>query len=338
MSFSTAKLEHYAMKFARRYLDDHGFFEMFPPRIVRASGACENIDTLFEVAMDGQMDWFKPEGKSSHAYLAQTGQLYLEAFVPELNKTYCVGSSFRAEPKVDERHLTEFTLLEIEFVGNFDQLLRHIEGVIQAMVHGIISLPASEIKDSGLLDRVQKLSILPHKFKKISYDEAIAKLQELGETIHWGDDISSAHEKRLLTEIDNQPLFIVRYPDPIFKRDKEIEVEKFFNMIPDHENAGRVLSADLILPFGGESVGAAARVYQSAEMIDRLKNSKMFARLVEKGGSLDDFKWYINNLEEKGSLPHAGCGFGVARILQWLLGKNSIIDSVTFPSNRGHII
>ncbi len=338
MDHQTAKLEHWVLKLARRYLDDRGFYEMLPPRVVRASGACENIDTLFEVSAGGDRKWFRPEGKTGNVYLAQTGQLYLEAYVPKLRKVYCVGSSFRAEPRVDKRHLTEFTLIEIEFAGDFDELLRYIEDFINAIVRGLLSLPTSEIEALGLKSRVLDLADCPVTFPKLTYDQAIARLQEMGEDISWGDDISSQREKKLIESVSGQPLFLVRFPDPMWDWDKEVEVEKFFNMIPDQQSPGRVLSADLILPHGGEAVGAAARVHDPDELVYRLEGSKMMARLKRKGGSIDDFSWYIKHTRRQGSVPHAGCGFGLARIMQWLQGKESIADAVTFPSNRERVI
>jgi len=110
---ATAKLERQVIKSMRNYLEEKGFFEIFPPKIVRASGSCENVDTLFEVGVNGNVHWFHSKMKH-RSYLSQTAQLYLEAFVPYVKKVYTVGPSFRAEPGNDNRHLTEFTMLEIE--------------------------------------------------------------------------------------------------------------------------------------------------------------------------------------------------------------------------------
>ena len=326
----TTKVIHHVIKAGRDYLNSKNYTEVVVPRVVRASGSCENINTLFEVSSDKDMEWF-----GNNAYLAQTGQLYLEALVPELNKVYCVGPSFRAEPKVDNRHLTEFLMTEIELAGDFDNLLKEIEGYIYAIAQSVIH--KNELYNFGFSGQtIERLKLCPTVFPKIRYDQAIEKLKELGEDIQWGDDISSKREKMLLNQFENQPLLITHYPDPMYDFGKEIEVEKFFNMLPD--NKGRVLSADCILPFGGESVGAAARVHIKGEMVARLKNSRMFQLLKEIGGDIEDFKWYIDNLEKNGSVPHAGCGFGMARIAQWILGTPSIVQAVTFASNKATII
>ena len=140
-----------------------------------------------------------------------------------------------------------------------------------------------------------------------------------------------------MADVGGVPLFITRFPDPMVDFGKTIEVEKFFNMLPDPENSGRVLSCDLILPFAGESVGAAARVHLPDILEQRLKGSRMFKRLVEKGGDISDFQWYIDQVK-KASVPHAGCGFGLARIVQWALATDDIRHSVAFPANRMQLV
>jgi len=330
MNKTTSLISH-IFKAGRESLEKRGYTEVIVPRIVRATGACENVNTLFEVSVSGDFQWF-----GSRAYLAQTGQLYLEALIPELKKVYCIGPSFRAEGAVDNRHLAEFSMIEIEFAGDFNQLLKEIEIFVKDVVQGAIK--ASIKNNLGLSEEsIKRLQSCPDVFLKITYDEAVKILQELGEQVSWGDDINSSREKILVEHFGHQPLFITRYPDPLWDFGKEIEVEKFFNMLPDKENPGRVLSSDLILPFGGEAVGSAARVHLADEMVKRLTNSRMFKRLKEQGGGLEDFHWYIDKLKE-GNLPHAGCGFGMARIIQWIIGTDDIREAVTFPTNKEGII
>ncbi len=326
------RLTHHVLRSARAELEERGYTEVVVPRIVRASGACENINTLFEVAVDENVRWFNDR----KGYLAQTGQLYLEALVPQLRRAYCIGSSFRAEPSVDGRHLTEFQLLEIEFAGNFDELLREIELVVNRIAREVLEHPLPHLL--GLDPRkLDHLARVPERFPKLTYDEAIATLKELGEEIEWGEDISSKREQMLVKYVGDVPLLITRFPDPMYDFGRHIEVEKFFNMLPDREHPGRVLSCDLILPFAGESVGAAARVHLPDILEQRLRGSRMFKRLLEKGGDIADFQWYIDHVKEE-SVPHAGCGFGMARIIQWIKATDDIRKSVVFASNRMQLV
>ena len=334
MDTSIIKLTDRVLRASREYLGQNGYTEIVTPRIVRASGACENINTLFEVSSDGDSQWFN----GHKSYLAQTGQLYLEALVPKLGNVYCVGPSFRAEPKVDGRHLTEFLMIEIEHPGGFDRLLAYIEGMLYHLAQ-VIANDQNAVDVYGLShDTMARLALCPPVFTKLTYDQAVDKLKSLGEKIEWGDDIAAAQEAMLVRVNENQPLFITRFPDPMWRFGKEIEVEKFFNMLPDTANPGRVLSADLILPYGGEAVGSAARAHEANILRDRLQNSRMFKRLVERGGSVADFEWYINQVETNGAVPHAGCGFGMARVVQWLKGEADIRQAVAFASNKESLV
>ena len=89
---------------------------------------------------------------------------------------------------------------------------------------------------------------------------------------------------------------------------------------------------------GGEAVGSAARVHEHDILVTRLQGSRMFKRLQERGGGLDDFEWYVNQVKTNGAIPHAGCGFGMARIMQWIMGQTDIRKAVAFPSNREVLI
>jgi aspartyl/asparaginyl-tRNA synthetase len=61
------------------------------------------------------------------AFLAQTGQLYVETACPAFRKVYCFGPTFRAEKSKTRRHLTEFWMLEPEvaFADSDDNMDLH---------------------------------------------------------------------------------------------------------------------------------------------------------------------------------------------------------------------
>ncbi len=333
LSQQIPQLESQVIRLSRNYLEKEGFLEMMTPRLVRASGSCENINTLFEVSVDRDHSWFSDQ----QVYLSQTSQLYLEAYVPIIGKVFAVGPSFRAEPKVDNRHLCEFQLLEIELPGGLEKLLYYIEGLIKTVAFNISINEESAKNIFGLKEeKIDELKNLPPKFPRLTYDEAIKSLQELGQEISWGDDIKSYHEQLLVQNSGNYPLFITHYPDPMWHHGKEIEVEKFFNMLPDGK--GRILCSDLILPEAGEAVGASARAHELPVLKERLINSRMFKMLQSRGGGLEDFEWYFHQVEENGAVPHAGCGFGLSRIIKWIRGSDDIKKVVTFPTNRASII
>lgn len=306
------KVEGELLKAARKYFEDNGFWEVVVPHITRATGACENIATMFNVDFFGE-----------RSYLVQTGQLYLESLIPYMEKLYCIGSSFRAEPDVDERHLTEFTLLEMELPCNLDELISHIEGLICSMVKSVVE---NRMKELEILkvdkSHIHMLKKLKPSFSRITYTEAIDLLKHHG--VKWGDDLKSRHEKYLVEQLGNRPLFITHFPKAI----------KFFNMRESRENPNIVNSTDCILPYSGEAVGAAEREHVHEKLFRRLAESPMLRMLEERGGSIEDFSWYLDTLRDGRMVPHAGCGIGLNRVTQFVLASEDIRMSTTFPQNR----
>ena len=296
------RVEAATLRAARNYFAENNFTEVLVPHMTKITGACENIDTLFGLDYFGQ-----------DAYLVQTGQLYLEGLIPRLGNVFCIGSSFRAEPDIDERHLTEFTLVEIEFPGNFNQLLVHIENIVYRMVQA--AAKCKELEQLGI--DPARLAAVKKPFRCMTYTNAIRELQEKGIQIEWGDDLKSLHEKTLA---GNTPLFITHYPEKI----------KFFNM---RRNGNMVNSCDLILPYSGEAVGAAEREYDHEQLIEKLKSSAMYKQLLEKGKTIKDFEWYLNIVKQH-EIQHAGCGIGLNRVMQFILGSDDIRACTAFPMNR----
>lgn len=303
-------IEGEILRISREYFYENGFFEITIPHITRATGSCENMETLFDV------NYF---GKQAH--LLQTGQLFLELLTPILGKVWCYGPSFRAEPRVDGRHLAEFGLIEMEFAGTFEQLLSHMENLVNKIVNQVLRLRCVELEVMNVDCR--RLSEMPSRFKRLTYDQA-TKILELV----WGKDLNRKHEAALLGKFGNQPLFITHYPKQI----------KFFNMKTNDANPRVVNSADLILPFSGEAIGAAEREFEYEKAHAKLKSSTMLKQLKRRGGDIEDFQWYLRHLKEGMSLPHSGFGMGLSRVTQFLLGKEDIRECTLFPLNKETIM
>ncbi len=95
------RIRHTLVDEIRGYLNRHGYTLIDTPIFAPAAG--EGAQTLFEV------DYF-----GEPVYLAQTGQLYVEAACMAHRKVYCFGPTFRAERSKTRRHLTEFWMVEPE--------------------------------------------------------------------------------------------------------------------------------------------------------------------------------------------------------------------------------
>lgn len=303
---------------ARRFVESQGFIGVHNmPEIVGVTGACENVDTLFK------LDYF---GKQ--AYLAQSDQLYLELVTPYLKKVYAEIQSFRMEEMADDRHLCQFALFEIEHLGNLDELIGNLEGIVRSIARQV-SEDCSE--DLALLGRkVEEVEAIAAgdgtPFKRMSYTEAVEILRADFPNLSWGDDLK-AHHERFLTE-EYGPVFLTHYPLPI----------KFFNMKQNDEDPGVVNSTDLLLPLAGESAGAAEREHRYERIVERLESSVMYQRLIALGGKHEDFEWYLNAHQDKEIPLHSGAGIGMARVAQFLLGMEDIRDAVPFVINSDNLL
>lgn len=158
-------------------------------------------------------------------------------------------------------------------------------------------------------------------FKRVTYTDAIDMLKDRS-AIKWGDDLKSEHELAVVAMLGGGPAFITHYP-------KEI---KFFNMRVNRECQSVVNSADLILPFSGESTGSAERENDYGLLRERLLSSPMFKNLQRRGKDIGDFMEYLEMVRQNPSL-HFGCGIGFNRVSQSVLQVPDIRISTNYPIN-----
>src|SRR6266568_4840573 len=143
-----ARVRHEVIQAIRDFFYERGFVLVDTPILTGSIG--EHAGTLFAT------DYFDL-GK---AYLAQTGQLYVEAAAAALGKVYCFGPTFRAEKSKTRRHLTEFWMVEPEVAWNdSDDNMRLQEDFVCAIVRRCLERRRPELvelqRDLGPLERVQ---------------------------------------------------------------------------------------------------------------------------------------------------------------------------------------
>ncbi len=291
----------------RTWLDDHGYLLVDTPILTPAAG--ENTTTLFEIDYFGQP-----------AYLAQTGQLYNEANIGSFGKVYCFGPTFRAEKSKTRRHLMEFWMVEPEMAFfSLEDLMDMEEQFVSAIVQSVLEKHRMEL---DILERdTTRLETVTAPFYRISYDEAVERLQQLAaETddperkaelaITWGDDFGAPHETAV-AEMFDKPVFVYHYPT----------AAKAFYMQPVEGRPESCRSVDLLAPEGyGEITGGSERIYDA----DLLKQ-----RIDEIGISPENYAWYLD-LRKYGSVPHAGFGLGLERTVAWICGLPHIRETVPY--------
>ncbi len=287
----------------RNFLDDNGFVVADPPIITPA--AAEGSTTLFPI------DYF-----DDRAFLSQSGQLYMEALAMALGRVYSFGPTFRAEKSKTRRHLTEFWMVEPELAFcEFEENLEWQERLVSYIVSFVLKTCQTELAAIGRdTARLQKIS---SPFPRITYDEALDRLNAAGFAIGWGEDMGAPHETAL-AEMFDRPVFVTHFPVSL----------KAFYMQPDPVRPNVALAADLLAPEGyGEIIGGSQRIHDLDLLLARMEEYHLDAGLYE---------WYTD-LRRYGSVPHSGFGMGVERMVAWICGLEHVRESIPFARTLNRV-
>jgi asparaginyl-tRNA synthetase len=295
---AVARVRHEVIQGIRDFFYDRGFVLVDTPILTGAIG--EEAGNLFST------EYFD----LGNAYLAQTGQLYVEAAAAALGKVYCFGPTFRAEKSKTRRHLTEFWMVEPEVAFNdSDANMRLQEEFVSYIVGRALDRRREELKelerDTSPLERAQT------PFPRISYSDAVARLNQLGSDMTWGSDLGGDDETLLAREYD-RPIFVYNYPKQV----------KAFYMKENPEDPRTVLNNDCLAPEGyGEIIGGSQREDDYERLLARIK---------EQGLDPEAYRWYLD-LRKYGTFVHSGFGLGIERTVAWICGIPHIREAIAFP-------
>ena len=271
--------------------------------------ACEGTSTLFETP------YFDDK-----AYLAQSGQLYLEPACMAFGRVYCFGPTFRAEKSKTRRHLTEFWMIEPEVAFlELPGLLELAEEFVSYVVGRALDTCKEDLKvlerDTTHLERV----VPP--FPRITYDDAAkiltapdaqAAMREANAPPFTVGSDFGGFDETLLTQRFDRPVMVTHWPVGI----------KAFYMQPDPQDPGKALCVDVLAPEGyGEIIGGSQRIHD---------HDLLLSRIEEHGLPVPAFQWYLD-IRKYGTVPHAGFGMGIERCVTWITGLPHLREAVPYP-------
>lgn len=291
------RIRHEIIRACRNFFDERGFVLVDAP--IFTPNACEGTTTLF------QTDYFDEK-----AYLTQSGQLYSEATAAAFGKVYCFGPTFRAEKSKTRRHLMEFWMVEPEVAfAELSDMMDLAEEFLSFIVRRVLDTRKADLavleRDTSKLERV----VAP--FPRILYEEAVSLLQKKGNSIQIGDDFGGDEETLLSNEFD-RPAIVHRYPSAI----------KAFYMQNDPVRPDLALCMDVLAPEGyGEIIGGGQRIHEYDKLMARIREHKL---------PEEAFRWYLD-LRRYGSVPHAGFGMGIERVVAWICGLEHVRETIPFP-------
>ena len=311
-------------------------------KLLALGKSIEHLQLVEKIVLAGPKTFFNDK----KVCLTVSGQLHGEAFAHALQKIYTFGPTFRADPSETTRHLAEFWMIEPEIAPIcFHELMDLAEDFVRDVVKGVISKHLDELvlleklNEKEFILMLQK--VVSEPFQRISYTDAIklllydlsvgklllaspnmtdrdiAKLQKsryvIRESVYWGMDLKSEHERYLTDVVFQKPVIIYHYPKslkPFYMKESNTKYDE-----------GVVVDAmDLLFPGLGELIGGSMR----EDDYNTLKAT------MDKNGLSEDLEWYLD-LRRFGSVPHGGFGLGFERLIMILTGSSNIKDVIGFP-------
>ena len=115
----------------------------------------------------------------------------------------------------------------------------------------------------------------------------------------------------------------VDFPAVIIGSDTVVTIDnKILGKPKDEKDPKTALCFDMLAPEGyGEIIGGSQRSTDIAAMTERLR---------QMGENVQNYEWYFD-LRRYGSVPHAGYGLGVERLVAWICKAENIKDTIPFP-------
>ncbi len=283
------------------FFHEEGFIRFDTP-ILQPTSA-EDTSQLFE------LDYYEEK-----MYLTQSGQLYLEAGIMGFGKAYDFGPVFRAEKSKTRNHLSEFWMMDAE-MAFYDQQMS--EDVQERMVKRILSDCLEHCKEElKILERDTTIleKCVNEKFMRIKHYDAKKFLEtEKGMKVDYNDDMTTEEE----IEIGNH------YQIPVFIEDYPFAVKAFYmKRYTDERGMVRAANADLIAPEEAREIIGGSQREDDYELLH--------SELVAREYKLEDYEWYLA-VRKFGSVPHAGYGLGLERMVRWVSGVHHIRETIPFP-------
>jgi nondiscriminating aspartyl-tRNA synthetase len=277
----------------RAFLSEQKFIEVNTPKMIAT--ATEGGAALFPIF------YYDRE-----AFLAQSPQLYKEQLTMAFESVFEIGPIFRAEPSRTNRHLSEAISIDVEraFV-DYNDVMSLLEQMILKIVD---TIKEKNQDDLGYLQLQLPSMDLP--FSKYTYSDIIGRLQEAGERIQWGDDISPQIMKSIQHEHLNDFYFIIDWPTST----------KPFYIKPSAADNRICESFDLMC--GGLEVSSGST---------RINHKDQLAERMTKQGLKHEAFDYHLRVFDYGVPPHAGFGLGLERLIMALTKVENIRDVTLYP-------
>ena len=330
---AVARVRNCVCNSIHQYFQNQEFLYVHTP-VITASD-CEGAGEMFQVTTMDLEKLAKQEIENLNyrydffdkpSYLTVSGQLEAETYACALGKVYTFGPTFRAENSNTSRHLAEFWMVEPEVA--FNELTDNMdlaEGLLKRIFADVLNNTADDMaffndridEEKKLVERLQ--GIIDAEFVRLPYTEAVEILEKSGQKfefpVEWGIDLQSEHERFLTEKHFGKPVILFDYPKTI---------KPFYMYCNEDDKTVRAM--DVLVPGVGEIIGGSQREHR----LDVLE-----ARMKAQDLDPADYWWYTD-LRKYGTVPHAGFGLGLERVVQFVTSMTNIRDVIPFPRTPGN--
>jgi nondiscriminating aspartyl-tRNA synthetase len=290
---SIFRIRQSVLNSVRAFLSEQKFIEVNTPKMIAT--ATEGGAALFPIF------YYDRE-----AFLAQSPQLYKEQLTMAFESVFEIGPIFRAEPSRTNRHLSEAISIDVEraFVDYND-----VMSLLEQMIVKIVDTIKEKNQDELEYLKLQLPSMEP-PFSKYTYYDVIDRLQEAGERIQWGDDISPQIMKSIQHDHLNGFYFIIDWPTST----------KPFYIKPSAVDSRVCESFDLM--YGALEISSGStRINHKDQLVQRM---------AKQGLKPEVFDYHLR-IFDYGVPPHAGFGLGLERLIMALTKVENIRDTTLYP-------
>ena len=317
------RVRHQICQSIHRFFDEQRFYYLHTPIITTSD--CEGAGEMFRVTTLEPGGAAQPENDffGGPAQLTVSGQLEAEAYATALSRVYTFGPTFRAENSNTARHLSEFWMIEPEAAFfDLNDNMKLAEDFLKRIVGDCLERCGEDLEffDERIAkDKLVELrSIVQTPFEHMTYTDAVARLEASGESfeyaVGWGKDLQAEHEKYLTAAVGG-PLILTDYPSSI---------KPFYMRVSD--DGKTVAAMDVLVPGVGEIIGGSQREERLEALLGRMDEASL---------DRETYAWYTD-LRRFGTVPHAGFGLGLERMVQAVTGMANIRDVIPFPRTPGH--
>lgn len=291
----------------REFLLNKGFIEIHTPKLMGSPS--EGGANVFKV------DYFK-----GNAYLAQSPQLAKQMLIAaDFERVFEIAPVFRAENSNSNRHMTEFTGLDLEmaFEEHYDEVIDVIAEMFFFIFSGLKSRFAEEIATVRKQYPVHEFKLPKDgKMVRIPFKEGIAMLRADGREVDDYEDLNTENEKRL------GKLVYDKYDTDFYILDKFPLAARPFYTMPDATDANYSNSYDIFMR-GEEILSGAQRIHDPELLKKRMEHHGV-------DPNSEGLKDYVEAFSY-GAPPHGGGGIGLERVVMFYLGVGNIRRASLFP-------